>query len=65
MTDAFGRSMKGLSYIYEGFGSSHLVRSSEKKLRLYRLVLFSRRPLGAHFWREVQKYAPDQRPLPF
>jgi len=65
MTDAFGHSMKGLGYIYEGFGNSHLVRSSEKKLRLYRLVLFSRHPLGAHFWREVQEYASDQRSLPF
>ena len=60
MTDAFGRSMQGLGYIYEGIDRAHLVRSFEKKLRLYRLVLFSRHELGAKFWRDVQKYAVPQ-----
>jgi len=60
MTDAFGRSMQRLRYIYEGIDNSHLVRSSEKKLRLYRLVLFSRDKLGVKFWRAVQKYAVPQ-----
>lgn len=63
MTDAFAESMKGLGYRYEGLHYSHLVRSTEKKLRLYRLVLFSRHELGEKFWRQVRKYAPAQRGL--
>lgn len=63
MTDAFAESMKKLGYRYEGFHSSHLVKSTEKKLRLYRLVLFSRHKLGEKFWRQVQKYAMPQRNL--
>lgn len=65
MTDAFAESMKALGYRYPGFHDSHLVRSTEKKLRLYRLVLFSRHELAEKFWRQVRKYASPQRGLPF
>jgi three-Cys-motif partner protein len=65
MTDAFAESMKALGYRYEGFHYSHLVRSTEKRLRLYRLVLFCRRALGEKFWRQSRKYASPQRGLPF
>lgn len=60
MTDAFGRSMEGLGYLYQGIDSTHLVRSTEKRLRLYRLALFSRHKLGAKFWAAVQKYGVAQ-----
>lgn len=63
MTDAFAASMTTLGYRYPGIHSTHVVRFSEKRLRLYRLALFSRHPLGEKFWREVQKYASDQRGL--
>lgn len=65
VTDAFGESMKGLDYLYEEIESPQLVRLTGKRTPLYRLALFSRHPLGAKFWREVRKYAPDQRTLPF
>ncbi|HUP25918.1 MAG TPA: three-Cys-motif partner protein TcmP [Thermoanaerobaculia bacterium] len=63
MTDTFAESMKTLGYRYEGFHYSHLVRSTEKKLRLYRLVLFSRHELGEKFWKQAQKSATPQRSL--
>lgn len=63
MTDAFAESMTALGYRYQGIHSTHLVRSTEKKLRLYRLALFSRHSLGEKFWREVRKYATPQRDL--
>lgn len=65
MTDAFGESMKRLGYLYEGFSSTHLVESTEKRLRLYRLALFSRHKLGTKFWKEGRKYSTPQRSLDF
>lgn len=65
MTDSFGESMTRLGYIYEGIDSTHLVKSTEKNLRLYRLALFSRHKLGAKFWGEVRKYATPQQTLDF
>ncbi len=65
LTDAFGESMKELGYIYKGIESTHLVKSTEKRLRLYRLVLFSRHELGDKFWREVRKYTIPQQSLLF
>lgn len=65
MTDTFGQCMSSLHYIYEDIDSTQLVRSTEKNLRLYRLVFFSRHKLGAKFWAEVRKSASPQRNLPF
>jgi len=64
MTNEFGESMKRLGYLYEGIENSHVVKGSRRQ-RLYRLVLFSRHPLGAKFWQQVRKYASDQRSLGF
>jgi len=36
---------------------------TEKSVRLYRLAFFSRHELGRKLWRQVMKYAPDQRSL--
>jgi hypothetical protein len=55
--------MKKLGYHYGGVESSVLVRSTEKKLPLYRLGFFSRHRLGDKFWKEARKYSQDQRPL--
>lgn len=63
ITDAFGESMKRLRYLYEGIPDTQIIRMTTKNVPLYRLALFSRDPLGAKFWREVKKYAPDQRRL--
>ena len=57
--------MKRLGYLYDGIANSQLIRSTEKKLRLYRLVLFSRHELAKKFWREVRRYASPQRDLPY
>lgn len=61
--DAFGASMQRLDYIYNGIGETQLIRLPSNNTPLYRLALFSRHQLGAKFWREVRKYAPDQRSL--
>lgn len=63
IVDAFGASMQRLDYIYNGIGETQLIRLPSNKAPLYRLALFSRHKLGAKFWREVRKYAPDQRSL--
>lgn len=63
ITDAFGAAMERLGYIYSGIGETQLIRLPSKNVPLYRLALFSRHKLGAKFWREVRKYAPDQRSL--
>ncbi len=65
LTDEFGQSMKRLGYLYDGIANTQMIRSTEKKLRLYRLVLFSRHELAKRFWREVRRYATPQRHLPF
>ena len=64
VTDLFGESMGRLGYIYEGSHRARLI-SSEKNLPLYRLMLFSREPLGNRFWVQVQKYAPEQTQFGF
>lgn len=63
ITDAFGASMKGLGYIYKGVADTQPIRLTSKNVLLYRLALFSQHELGGKFWRQVKKYAPDQRSL--
>lgn len=66
ITNEFGESMRRLRYLYEGVEATQIVRlGGTKRARLYRLALFSRKSLGAKFWREVRKYATDQRSFPF
>lgn len=65
VTDAFGAAMQRLDYIYEGTRDTDVIRMPVKNVPLYRLALFSRHKLGAKFWREVKRYAPDQRSLSF
>jgi three-Cys-motif partner protein len=63
VANAFGHSMKQLGYKYEGVHYSYLVRLPGRRVRLYRLVLFSRSELGEKFWKESKKYTTDQRTL--
>jgi three-Cys-motif partner protein len=63
VTDAFGAAMQRLDYIYDGTRETDVIKMPVKNVPLYRLALFSRHRLGAKFWREVKKYAPDQRSL--
>ena len=63
LTDFYRQQMKTLGYHFGGVEDSVLVRSTEKRLPLYRLGFFSRHRLGQKFWNETRKYGQDQRPL--
>lgn len=63
LSDNFGKQMAGLGYIYSGVEEMKTVRSTEKKLLLYRLAFFSRSDLGKKFWDQAKKYSHDQRAL--
>ena len=57
ITEDYERRMSDLRYIYGGTQDSVLIRSTEKRLRLYRLSFFSRHPRGQEFWNEARKYS--------
>lgn len=61
----FSHSMEGLRYLDPGLENVATIRSQEKNLLLYRLVLYSRNQLGNQFWRETQKYTNPQRGFDF
>jgi len=63
LIEAYERQMSNLNYIYGGTQDSVLIRSTEKKLRLYRLGFFSRHPRGQEFWNEARKYSQHQGDL--
>lgn len=51
IADRFGRQMSDrLGYIYRGLDAARVVRSTDRNLLLYHLLLFSRHKLGAGFW---------------
>lgn len=60
---AFTRRMKEIGFGYGGFDEAVLIRSTEKNLRLYRLVFFSKHPLGGKFWRQATKGTSPQGSL--
>lgn len=60
VTDHFGRQMAGLGYRYGGLQEATLVRSTDRNLPLYHLVLFSRHQLGERFWKDVRRYTNPQ-----
>ncbi len=55
--------MKSLRYVYGGISDSIMIRSTKRNLPLYRLVFYSRHPLGAKFWKEALKYSDPQMSL--
>lgn len=59
----FGKSMESLNYIDPGLELAIPIRSDEKNLLLYRLVLYSRHKLGKEFWEQAKKYSRPQREL--
>ncbi len=61
--DTLGASMQGIDYRYDGIHYTHLVRLPGKKVRLYRLALFSRNKLGEKLWNESKKYGVQQTSL--
>jgi len=63
IADTFDSQMKTLGYKFGGLTEYKMVRSTEKHLPLYKLVLHSRHELGDQFWREVKKYSDPQRQL--
>jgi three-Cys-motif partner protein len=63
LANEFCRSMESLKYLPESRDLMKLVRSTEKNLPLYHMVLFSRHPLAFQFWNQVLKYSTDQRSL--
>jgi three-Cys-motif partner protein len=65
LTDAFGKQMTQLSYIYNGIENSELIRLTTKNVPLYRLSFFSRHKLGDLFWKETRKYSKPQLDLPW
>lgn len=65
VADRFGQEMKALGYRYGGLEEATVIRSTDKNLPLYHLMLFSRHKLGEKFWRDVRKYSRDQLDLPF
>jgi three-Cys-motif partner protein len=63
VADMFDLQMKALKYKFSGLTDYKMVRSTEKNLPLYRLVLYSRHKLGDRFWKDVKKYCDPQRHL--
>jgi three-Cys-motif partner protein len=63
VTDRFGQQMAALGYIYAGLDQAVLVRSTDKNLHLYDLVLFSRSDLGKKLWKATKKASDPQQGL--
>lgn len=63
IVEEFGKSMESLSYLFPGFEDTKLIRSDEKNLLLYRLVLYSRHKLGKEFWQQAKKYSQSQQKM--
>jgi three-Cys-motif partner protein len=63
VTETFGEQMARLGYIYAGLDQGVLVRSTEKNLHLYDLVLFSRSDLGERLWKAAKKASNPQQDL--
>ena len=58
-----GKSMETLGYLNPSFDDTRLIRSDEKNLLLYRLVIYSRHPLGKEFWQQAKKYSQSQQEM--
>lgn len=59
----YAKQMGGLGYRQGGLGDSVLVRMWPRKVPLYRLVFFSRSPVGERLWGQATKYSSRQRRL--
>lgn len=63
IVDQFGKAMEALDYLSPSFEDTKLVRSDEKNLLLYRLVLYSRHRLGKEFWQQAKRYSQAQQEM--
>ena len=63
IVEEFGKFMKSLGYLTPGLEDTRVIRSDEKNLLLYRLVLYSRHRLGKAFWRQAKKYSQPQQEM--
>jgi three-Cys-motif partner protein len=63
IVEEFGKAMEDLGYLTPGLEDTKLIRSDEKNLLLYRLVLYSRHALGKEFWRQAKKYSQPQQEM--
>jgi len=65
LTDAFGKEMTELGYVYNGIEKTELIRLTTKNVPLYRLAFFSRHPRGDEFWKEARRYSKPQLDFPW
>jgi hypothetical protein len=63
IADRFGSQMASLGFLYGGLDRAKVVRSTDRNLFLYHLMLFSRHKLGKQFWDGTLEYVNPQRPL--
>jgi three-Cys-motif partner protein len=63
IVEEFGKSMEALEHLTPGLEDTKLIRSDEKNLLLYRLVLYSRHKLGKEFWQQAKKYSQPQQEM--
>ncbi|MGA3287086.1 MAG: three-Cys-motif partner protein TcmP [Bacteroidota bacterium] len=63
LANEYAQQMVTLNYKEESIKQMLEIKSDEKNLSLYHLAFFSRHSLGYRYWKEVKKYASDQRPL--
>jgi three-Cys-motif partner protein len=59
----FSERMQGMRYLDPEKDHTHLIRSDEKNLSLYRLAFYSRHPLAQKFWAETSKCSTSQLSL--
>ncbi len=57
--------MRSFGYMHGGLNESKMIRSTAKNLPLYRLIFYSRHPLGAKFWKTTIKSSSQQFELPY
>jgi three-Cys-motif partner protein len=60
IVEEFGRSMSRLKYPAPSLEKAAVIRSDEKNLLLYRLMLYSRHQLAGKFWQQAKKYTNPQ-----
>ncbi|HEU4618005.1 MAG TPA: hypothetical protein VFV10_08180, partial [Gammaproteobacteria bacterium] len=62
LVEEFGRSMEGIGRIKQELPDTWGMKNTVNR-DLYRLALYSRKPLGGKFWSEAQKIVNPYREL--
>lgn len=63
LAEEFAASMTTLGYLPRKAHDMKLVKTYDNNMALYYLALFSKSETAYKFWKEVMKYATDQRML--